>query len=43
MNAGIARDKIPVMTWPTSRRLGRLIAAADAVAAISNPATEEGL
>lgn len=42
-NIGIARDTIAVRIWPTSRRLGRSIADADAVATISNPVREDGL
>jgi len=42
-NIGIARDAIAVRIWPTSRRLGSSIAAADAVATISNPVREDGL
>ena len=42
-NIGIARDTIAVRIWPTSRRLGSSIAAADAVATISNPVREDGL
>ena len=43
MNIGIARDPIAVMIWPISRRLGRSIADADAVAVSNNPAIDEGL
>lgn len=42
-NVGIARDTIAVRIWPTSRRLGSSMAAADAVATISNPVREDGL
>lgn len=42
-NIGIARDPIAVMIWPTSRRLGRSIADADAVAVNNNPTSAEGL
>lgn len=43
MNIGMARDAIAVMIWPTSRRLGRSIADADAVAVSNNPMIDEGL
>jgi len=42
-NVGIARDTIAVRSWPTPRRLGSSIAAAEAVATISNPVREDGL
>ena len=42
-NIGIARDPIAVMIWPTSRRLGRSIADAEAVAVNSIPTSAEGL
>ena len=43
INIGIARDPIAVMIWPISRRLGRSIADADAVAVNNRPTSEEGL
>jgi len=42
-NIGIAMDTIAVRIRSTSRRLGSSIAAADAVATISNPVREDGL
>ncbi len=42
-NIGTARDTMAVMIWPTSRRLGRSIADADAVAANNNPMIDDGL
>ncbi len=40
---GIASDTIPVIIWPTSRRLGSSIADADAVATNNSPKSEAGL
>lgn len=42
-NVGIARDMTAVRIWLTSSKLGSSIAAADAVATISNPVREDGL